>query len=68
MPAVVAAGMSCMALWRLRQAGEFPAPVRPGGDGSRADGLERQQGSRAAATRGPGIVVARCWRKTGNNQ
>ncbi|MCY4648777.1 MAG: AlpA family phage regulatory protein [bacterium] len=42
MPAVVAAtGLSRTTLWRLRQTGEFPAPVRLGGDGSRAVGWLR---------------------------
>ncbi|MCQ3804564.1 MAG: AlpA family phage regulatory protein [Acidimicrobiia bacterium] len=42
MPAVVAVtGLSRTTLWRLRQAGEFPAPVRLGGDASRAVGWLR---------------------------
>ncbi len=42
MPAVVAAtGLSRTTLWRLRQTGEFPTPVRLGGDTSRAVGWLR---------------------------
>ncbi|MDE0132225.1 MAG: AlpA family phage regulatory protein [bacterium] len=42
MPAVVAAtGLSRTTLWRLRQSGEFPRPVRLGGDSSRAVGWLR---------------------------
>ena len=42
MSAVMAAtGLSRTTLWRLRRTGEFPAPVRLGGDGSRAVGWLR---------------------------
>ncbi len=42
MPAVVAVtGLSRTTLWRLRQTGEFPRPVRLGGDTSRAVGWLR---------------------------
>ncbi|MDE0132226.1 MAG: AlpA family phage regulatory protein [bacterium] len=42
MPAVVAVtGLSRTTLWRLRQAGQFPRPMRLGGDGSRAVGWLR---------------------------
>ncbi|MDE0133136.1 MAG: AlpA family phage regulatory protein [bacterium] len=42
MPAVLAAtGLSRTTLWRLRRTGEFPAPVRLGGDASRAVGWLR---------------------------
>ena len=34
-------GLSRTSLWRRRQAGDFPAPVRLGGRGSRAVGWRR---------------------------
>lgn len=42
MPAVVAyTGLSRTTLWRLRNAGQFPRPVRLGGETSRAVGWLR---------------------------
>ena len=41
-PAVLALiGLSRTSLWRRVRAGDFPAPVRLGGDGSRAVGWRR---------------------------
>ena len=44
-------GLSRTSLWRRRQAGDFPAPVRLGGQGSRAVGWRREDVERWLATR-----------------